>query len=72
MCVADTNVLGAWWVKDYVPFLAFNGEHQCKNFNDILRWGEANQMSKELLMMESAWQPGDPICPKFLIHEFCV
>lgn len=41
MCTFDTGMFGQWWVKDIGPFVDFNTEHRCKNFDDLRDWVRA-------------------------------
>lgn len=49
MCTVDTGVLGQVWVypDNPEPHLDFNTHHRCKNFDQIRRWAEVNQMPKD-------------------------
>ncbi|KAF2767049.1 hypothetical protein EJ03DRAFT_241786, partial [Teratosphaeria nubilosa] len=45
MCTFDTSILGQWWVADtHRPFLDFNTEHRCKNFEDLAQWVKDHQL----------------------------
>ncbi|KAJ6103028.1 hypothetical protein N7486_005455 [Penicillium sp. IBT 16267x] len=49
MCTVDTGVLGQVWVypDNPEPHLDFNTHHRCKNFDQIRRWAEVNQLPKD-------------------------
>ncbi|KAL4923547.1 oxidase ustYa family protein [Aspergillus undulatus] len=47
MCTIDVGVLGQVWTHpgDHPsPFVDFNTEHRCRNFEDIREWAERNQL----------------------------
>jgi len=46
MCTVDTGVLGqVWWrPSGPTPFVDFNTQHQCKNFDAIRNWAEERQL----------------------------
>jgi hypothetical protein len=46
MCTIDTGILGLVWLyPDHPsPFVDFNTEHRCRNFEDIRLWAEKNQL----------------------------
>ncbi|KAL4758356.1 oxidase ustYa family protein [Aspergillus foveolatus] len=46
MCTIDVGVLGQVWVHPNhpSPFVDFNTEHVCRNFEDIREWAERNQL----------------------------
>ncbi|KAF2670220.1 hypothetical protein BT63DRAFT_424170 [Microthyrium microscopicum] len=46
MCTADTGVLGqVWWnTEKPTPFVDFNTEHRCKNFDVLRQWAEKHQL----------------------------
>jgi hypothetical protein len=46
MCTADTGVLGqVWWnVEKPTPFVDFNTQHRCKNFDALRQWAESRQL----------------------------
>ncbi|GLB11104.1 hypothetical protein AtubIFM57258_007523 [Aspergillus tubingensis] len=46
MCTVDVGVLGQVWVHpDHPePFVDFNTEHKCRNFEEIREWAERNQL----------------------------
>ncbi|KAL4734936.1 hypothetical protein BDV11DRAFT_212378 [Aspergillus similis] len=46
MCTIDVGVLGQVWIHpDHPsPFVDFNTEHVCRNFEDIRAWAERNQL----------------------------
>ncbi|KAL3472263.1 hypothetical protein BJX99DRAFT_9003 [Aspergillus californicus] len=49
MCTVDVGVLGQVWIHPAhpSPFLDFNTEHQCRNFEDIRAWAERNQLPED-------------------------
>ncbi|KAJ5249034.1 hypothetical protein N7468_000485 [Penicillium chermesinum] len=49
MCAVDTGVLGQVWIypEDPEPFINFNTQHKCKNFEEIRDWAEANQLPED-------------------------
>jgi hypothetical protein len=52
MCTVDTGVLGqVWWDPTAPkPFVDFNTEHKCKNYDAIRQWAEARQLPAETPM----------------------
>ncbi|GCB21438.1 naringenin,2-oxoglutarate 3-dioxygenase [Aspergillus awamori] len=46
MCTVDVGVLGQVWVHpDHPePFVDFNTEHKCRNFEEIRDWAQRNQL----------------------------
>ncbi|KAJ0419645.1 hypothetical protein BJY00DRAFT_302040 [Aspergillus carlsbadensis] len=46
ICTIDTGVLGQIWLypEHPSPFVDFNTEHRCRNFEDIRIWAEMNQL----------------------------
>ncbi|KAL6231590.1 hypothetical protein BDW75DRAFT_233492 [Aspergillus navahoensis] len=46
MCTIDVGVLGQVWIhpENPSPFVDFNTEHVCRNFEDIRAWAERNQL----------------------------
>lgn len=51
MCSVDVGLLGEVWfwptdpdVEGPRPFVDFNVQHKCRNFEDVRRWAEARQM----------------------------
>lgn len=46
MCTVDTGVLGQVWIypDNPEPFVDFRTRHTCKNFEQIRRWAEINQL----------------------------
>ncbi|KAL4995343.1 hypothetical protein BDV10DRAFT_203131 [Aspergillus recurvatus] len=46
MCTIDVGVLGQVWIhpEHPSPFVDFNTEHVCRNFEDIRAWAEMNQL----------------------------
>jgi hypothetical protein len=58
MCIVDTDVFGAVWVNltSPRPFVDFNTQHVCKNFEAIRDWAERNQESGGRLP-SNYWDP---------------
>ena len=50
MCTMDIGVFGSIWVNktDPKPFVDFNTQHKCRNFNAIRDWAEQNQVEEHL------------------------
>lgn len=46
MCTVDSGVLGQVWIypENPEPYVDFNTQHRCKNFDAIRRWAEENQL----------------------------
>ena len=46
MCTVDTGVLGQVWINpdSPEPYVDFNTQHRCKNFEKIRHWAEMNQL----------------------------
>jgi hypothetical protein len=46
MCNVDTGVLGQVWVdtKEPTAFPVFSTKHVCKNYDDIRKWAELQQV----------------------------
>lgn len=46
MCSVDIGVLGQVWVhpENPEPFVDFNTQHKCRNFEAIRQWAERNQL----------------------------
>ncbi len=57
MCTVDTSVFGGVWVNRThpYPFVDFNTDHKCKNFEAIRSWAERNQMPDRVLP-DSDWE----------------
>ncbi|KAL4868448.1 hypothetical protein BDV12DRAFT_185958 [Aspergillus spectabilis] len=49
MCTTDVGVLGQVWIHpdDPSPFVDFNTEHRCRNFENIREWAERNQLPED-------------------------
>ncbi|CAI7634570.1 unnamed protein product [Penicillium bialowiezense] len=49
MCTIDTGVLGQVWIypDSPEPYVDFNTQHRCKNFEDVRRWAESNQLPRD-------------------------
>jgi hypothetical protein len=46
MCTFDTSVFGQWWVDKVGPFVDFNTEHRCKDFDSMRDWVRDHQISR--------------------------
>lgn len=46
MCTVDTGVIGQVWIypENPEPYVDFNTRHKCKNFEEIRKWTENNQL----------------------------
>ncbi|KAL5341429.1 hypothetical protein BJX70DRAFT_358731 [Aspergillus crustosus] len=46
MCTIDIGVLGQVWIHpdEPSPFVDFNTDHRCRNFEDVRAWAERNQL----------------------------
>ncbi|CAI7617891.1 unnamed protein product [Penicillium viridicatum] len=46
MCTVDSGVLGQVWIypENPEPYVDFNTQHRCKNFDAVRRWAEENQL----------------------------
>jgi hypothetical protein len=73
MCVPDVGVLGQiWWQpageSAPMPFVDFNTEHRCRDFEAVRRWAEVHQLPlAEGVDMGSLYQmpePGDTVYPE--------
>lgn len=47
MCTFDTSVFGQWWVEEVGPFVDFNTQHLCKNFDVMRDWVRGHQISHD-------------------------
>lgn len=50
MCSMDFGVFGSVWVRNNThlrPFVDFNTEHVCRNFDDIRAWAEVRQIPED-------------------------
>ncbi|KAJ5135847.1 uncharacterized protein N7515_005125 [Penicillium bovifimosum] len=49
MCTVDSGVLGQIWIypESPEPYVDFNTQHKCKNFDAIRSWAEANQLPED-------------------------
>ncbi|KAJ5562032.1 hypothetical protein N7535_003504 [Penicillium sp. DV-2018c] len=49
MCTVDSGVLGQIWIypENPEPYVDFNTQHKCKNFDAIRRWAERNQLPED-------------------------
>ena len=65
MCTVDTGMLGQVWIypDNPEPYVEFNTQHRCKNFDEIRGWAEANQLPEDppVDFLEPP-APGDMIC----------
>jgi hypothetical protein len=53
MCIPDIGVLGQVWYKlesmpQPMPFVDFDTEHQCRDFESVRAWAERHQMPEEM------------------------
>ena len=50
MCQVDIGLLGQIWLYPQSPmaFVDFNTQHKCRNFEDIRRWAEQNQLPAQV------------------------
>ncbi|CDM30297.1 hypothetical protein DTO013E5_9278 [Penicillium roqueforti] len=49
MCTVDSGVLGQVWIypENPEPYVDFNTQHRCKNFDAVRRWAEDNQLPQD-------------------------
>lgn len=48
MCHADVGMITHRWVKHYPrPYPDFSTWHQCRNFENVLRWTQDKQLKEE-------------------------
>ncbi|KAJ5301974.1 hypothetical protein PENANT_c057G02157 [Penicillium antarcticum] len=49
MCTVDSGVLGQIWIypENPEPYVGFNTQHRCKNFDAVRHWAEANQLPED-------------------------
>jgi hypothetical protein len=49
MCTVDTGVLGQIWIypESPEPYVDFNTQHRCKNFDAVRQWAEENQLPED-------------------------
>ncbi|KAJ5589166.1 hypothetical protein N7537_011844 [Penicillium hordei] len=49
MCTVDSGVLGQVWIypENPEPYVDFNTQHRCKNFDAVRRWAEENQLPQD-------------------------
>jgi hypothetical protein len=64
MCTADTGVLGQVWIAGPEPFVDFNTNHKCRNFEAVRQWAENHQMQDLPPDYLAKPQPGDEIWPE--------
>lgn len=49
MCHADVGLMTSHWVKDYPrPYPNFNTWHKCRNFDDVMAYAYARQVTRPL------------------------
>lgn len=50
MCTVDIGVLGQVWLYPQRPeaYVDFNTQHRCRNFEDVRRWAEENQLPENV------------------------
>jgi hypothetical protein len=51
MCFPDIGVFGSVWVRNGThirPFVDFNTEHMCMNFDQIREWAQERQIAEEV------------------------
>jgi hypothetical protein len=50
MCTVDIGVLGQVWLYPNEPtaYVDFNTNHKCRNFDDVRKWAEKNQMPEDV------------------------
>lgn len=50
MCQVDIGVLGQVWIRpdDPIPYVDFNTEHKCRDFDAIKQWAEERQMPAQV------------------------
>ncbi|EGC43577.1 conserved hypothetical protein [Histoplasma capsulatum var. duboisii H88] len=61
MCTSDVGIMGQWWVEGVGPFSNFNTVHKCRNFEEIRKWTEKHQSSRE--NAKARKRPGDIVLP---------
>ena len=50
MCAVDIGVFGSYWVQNGThlrPFVDFNTQHKCRNYDDVRKWGEVRQIPEK-------------------------
>ena len=50
MCTVDVGIFGQVWLfpENPEPFVDFNTQHRCRNYEDIQQWAEKNQLPKDV------------------------
>lgn len=50
MCTVDVGVFGqVWTYPDHPqPFVDFNTQHKCRNFEQLRQWAEQNQLAEDV------------------------
>ncbi|KAJ5740756.1 hypothetical protein N7493_000628 [Penicillium malachiteum] len=50
MCTVDTGIFGQVWIhpENPEPYVDFNTQHRCKNFEKVRHWAEMNQLPTDL------------------------
>lgn len=73
MCVPDVGVLGqVWWQSETeaqpIPFVDFNTEHRCRNYEGVRQWAKEHQLPpEEEIDLQNFYQmpgPEDRIYPE--------
>lgn len=49
MCSVDVGVMGQIWYdqEEALPFVDFNTQHKCRNFDEIREWARVRQAPEE-------------------------
>ncbi|KAF9889812.1 hypothetical protein FE257_006902 [Aspergillus nanangensis] len=68
MCTVDVGVLGQVWVwpDNPVPFVDFNTQHKCRNFDEIRQWAQDHQLPEDPPddFMQKEPEEGDTVYPE--------
>ncbi|OJJ86271.1 oxidase ustYa family protein [Aspergillus glaucus CBS 516.65] len=50
MCTTDIGVFGQFWIYPHhpEPFVDFNTQHKCRNFEQLRQWTEKNQLPEKV------------------------
>lgn len=50
MCTVDVGIFGQVWLfpENPEPFVDFNTQHRCRNYEDIQQWTERNQLPEDV------------------------
>lgn len=50
MCTVDVGIFGQVWLfpEHPEPFVDFNTQHRCRNYEDIQQWAKQNQLPKDV------------------------